>query len=123
MHKRANDLIAQNKHVCVQYILSSFNEELNVSNKYLIGVYQQKNGEAMQLFDNWFEFGKFNKEQFFEKFPIEMGQKDIEKEFTRHEQWKEESGLRATPTILVNGYKLPDNYKIEDLRFFSDIKI
>jgi len=28
--------------------------------------------------------------------------------------------LRATPTILVNGYKLPENYKIEDLRYFTE---
>lgn len=117
MHKRVNDLIEHNKNICVQYILSSFNEELNVSNKYLIGVYQQKNGDAMQLFDNWFEVGKYNKEQFFREYPIEMNERDIDEEFTKHEQWKEKSGLRATPTILVNGYKLPDNYKIEDLRF------
>lgn len=123
MHKRVSDLINHNKDICVQYILSSFNEELNVSNKYLIGVSQQKNGEAMQLFDNWFEFGKYNKELFFEEFPIEMDKKDIEEEFTKHEQWKEKSGLRATPTILINGYKLPDNYKIEDLRYFTDIEI
>lgn len=29
----------------------------------------------------------------------------------------------GTPTIPVNGYKLPDNYKIEDLRFMSNIEI
>lgn len=28
------------------------------------------------------------------------------------------SGLRATPTILINGYALPDYYKIEDLKYF-----
>ena len=123
MHKRVNDLINNNKDICVQYILSSFNEELEVSNKYLIGVYQQKDGHAMQLFDKWFEFGNFNKDLFFEEFPVEMGIEDIEKEFVKHEQWKEKSGLRATPTILVNGYKLPDNYKIEDLRFLSNMKI
>ena len=123
MHERVNHLINHNKDICVQYILSSFNEELNVSNKYLIGVYQQKNGEAMQLFDNWFEVGKYNKEQFFEEYPIDMKEKDIEEEFTKHEQWKEKTGLRATPTILVNGYKLPDNYKIEDLRFLSNMEI
>ena len=27
--------------------------------------------------------------------------------------------LRATPTILVNGYQLPENYKIEDLKYFT----
>ena len=28
--------------------------------------------------------------------------------------------LQATPTILVNGHKLPDNYKIEDLKYFTE---
>jgi len=31
--------------------------------------------------------------------------------------------FRATPTILVNGYKLPDNYKIEDLRYFTEFNV
>ena len=37
--------------------------------------------------------------------------------------WKEKAQLRATPTILVNGYKLPENYKIEDLRYFTEFNI
>ena len=36
---------------------------------------------------------------------------------------KEKTQLRATPTILVNGYKLPDNYKIKDLKYFTEFKI
>jgi len=44
-------------------------------------------------------------------------------EFDLHEQWKEQSGLRATPTVLVNGYKLPDNFKIEDMHYFTNIEI
>jgi protein-disulfide isomerase len=47
----------------------------------------------------------------------------IEAEFQEHENWKAKTQLRATPTILVNGYKLPDNYKIEDLRYFTDVEI
>lgn len=49
IYNRVNDLISHSKDVCVQYILSSFNENLDVSNKYLIGLYQQKNGEGIQL--------------------------------------------------------------------------
>ncbi|GHU64853.1 hypothetical protein FACS1894123_10220 [Bacteroidia bacterium] len=29
-----------------------------------------------------------------------------------------DSGLSATPTILINGYKLPVDYRIEDIVFF-----
>jgi protein-disulfide isomerase len=49
-----------------------------------------------------------------------MSRPGIEAEFQRHKQWKEETKLRATPTILVNGYKLPENYRIEELRYFIE---
>jgi protein-disulfide isomerase len=29
--------------------------------------------------------------------------------------------LSATPTILYNGYELPENYKVEDLKYFIDL--
>ncbi|MDR3219419.1 MAG: hypothetical protein LBU22_10695 [Dysgonamonadaceae bacterium] len=47
----------------------------------------------------------------------------IETEFQKHAAWKEKSWLRATPAILVNGYQLPENYKIEDLRYFTEFTI
>ena len=123
MHKRINKLLEQNKHICVQYIFSSFNEDLEISNKYLIGSYFQKNGEAKDIYDQWFEKGKLNKEEFFKLYPIRTDTQEVIREFDLHEQWKEQSGLRATPTILVNGYKLPDNFKIEDMRNFTNITI
>lgn len=123
MHKRVIELIEQNKDVCIQYIFSSFGEDLDISNKYLIGVYQQKNGDLAQILDKWFEKGKNNKENFFSNFPIDFNDESIENEFFTHEKWKELSGLRATPTILFNGYKLPDNYKLEDLRYFTKLNL
>ena len=123
MHGRVDELLKKNKDVCVQYIFSSFNKELEISNKYLIGAYLQKNGEAKDIYDQWFESGKFNKEEFFERYPVDINIQEVIREFDIHEKWKEQSGLRATPTILVNGYKLPDNFKIEDMHYFTHIEI
>jgi len=119
MHKRMKEFIKQNNNVCIQYIFSSFDQSLDTSNKFLIGTYQQKNSESKKIYDEWFEVGKYNKEDFFKKYPVETNTVKIIEEFKLHEEWKEKSGLRATPTILVNGYKLPDNYKLEDMRFFD----
>jgi len=54
---------------------------------------------------------------------ILFGNPDVEAEFQKHEAWKEKTQLRATPTILVNGYKLPDSYKIEDLKYFTEFNV
>lgn len=43
-------------------------------------------------------------------------------EFNRHKAWIAVSQLGATPTLLVNGSKLPDNYQIEDSKYFTDLE-
>ena len=47
----------------------------------------------------------------------------IEIEFEKHEAWRKKSQLRGTPTVLVNGYQLPESYKVEDLRYFIDLEL
>jgi hypothetical protein len=122
MHARVENLLKETKgDVCVQYIFSSFNEDLSYANKYMIAVYMQKGRDtAMQILTEWFGQGKTLKERFFENLQLDMDDPAIEAEFHRHESWKEKTQLRATPAILVNGYKLPDNYKIEDMRYFTE---
>jgi hypothetical protein len=75
-----------------------------------------------QIFTDWFEKGKPLKEKFFDHLQLDITHPAIETEFQKHNTWKEKTQIRATPTIFVNGYKLPDNYKIEDLRNFTEFK-
>ena len=58
---------------------------------------------------------KYNANKFFSKY--EMNVSEVEKEHVRHKAWKERCGFNATPTILVNGYPLPEEYTVEDLEF------
>ena len=63
------------------------------------------------------------KESFFQDLNLDVTSPEIEAECQKHEAWKEKTQLRSTPTIVVNGYKLPDNYKIEDLRYFTELNV
>jgi hypothetical protein len=47
----------------------------------------------------------------------------IETEMKKHRQWRKKTSLMTTPAVLVNGYKLPDEYHLEDLTMIDDIKI
>lgn len=122
MHTRIEKLLQQSgNRLCIQYIFSSFSEQLNTSSKYLISAYLHHNLEqATVIIQEWFLSGKYSKEKFVKKYDLQIDNQ-VEKEFELHAAWRNYAHLDRTPTILVNGYQLPANYKIEDLRYFSSL--
>ncbi|MDR2585724.1 MAG: thioredoxin domain-containing protein [Prevotellaceae bacterium] len=125
LHKRLEELMQKMKNnISVQYFLSSFKEEWNTTNKYLIAAcLADDSGSGMYIFRDWFENGKALRDEYYKDWGLDIGDPEVEAEFLKHEAWKKKTQIRATPTVLVNGYKLPDNYKIEDLRYFTDFNI
>ena len=126
MNKRIVDIMQQvNSDISVQYILSSFSEDLNSTNKYLIAAFLNPTtgGTGEALLTDWFEKGKALRDDYFKGFSLDMENPEIEAEFLKHESWKTKTQIRATPTILVNGYQLPEAYRIEDLRYFTNLDL
>ncbi len=125
MHARMEKLLNANNSnsICIQYIFSSFNEKLIPSNQFLIATYfANKTDQTRNIYNQWFGGEKHNKDSFMKKYSYSLDEK-VKNELITHEEWKEKTKLQATPTILVNGYQLPDNYKIEDLKYFTHLDI
>ena len=74
-------------------------------------------------FDSWFASGKNNRDIYFDKYNEKIDSEAINQEYSKHILWREQNKLNTTPTILVNGYELPNNYVIEDLRYFLSLYI
>jgi protein-disulfide isomerase len=125
MHRRVEKFLQETQgRVCIRYIFSSFNSSLDFANKQLIAAYLQKERNKFEhIIADWFQKGKLLKEAFFNDLQLDMSNPAIEAEFQKHEAWIAKTQLRATPTILIHGYKVPDNYKIEDLRYFTELEI
>jgi len=124
MHIRIEKLLEHTNNLCVQYIFSSFFESLDSSNKFMIAAYLKNNMiRSQEIYTEWFQKGKLIKEDFFKKYNLDIESVAVEKEFALHKQWISETKIKATPTILVMGYKLPDNYKIEDLRYLKSLDV
>lgn len=123
MHKRIEELLKKNNNILVQYIFSSFSSELEVSARFLIAVYLQYSPlDRYTIFEKWFEKGKYDKETFFVKYPVNLNDNSVKEEFQRHKTWVERTKLSYTPFLLVNGYEFPDSYLVEDLVYFSDLE-
>jgi ABC-type bacteriocin/lantibiotic exporters, contain an N-terminal double-glycine peptidase domain len=119
MHEKINRLLIEtNSRFCIQYIFTSFSEELEISSRFLISIYHEYPNQAMQIFNEWFEGGKNKKEEMFSKYNFNRDK--FIQEFMLHKAWREKYKLITTPVVLVNGYRLPESYKIEDLRFITN---
>lgn len=120
LHKRIRRLLetVPPESVCIQYVFSSFHAELESSARFLIAAYRDCPDERQSIFDRWFDYGKDDRDAFFRHYDLDIDTDEVLGELERHKEWRRNMGFNATPVILVNGYKLPDCYKIEDLRFF-----
>ncbi len=102
---------------CIQYVFTSFNEELSVSAKFLIWAYIRNDEAAFLLIlDRWYKEGKYRKESFFQEYGFEPD-RQVEEEYARHYDFAMKNKIRSTPTILFNGYKKPEEYMLEDLLY------
>ena len=125
MHRRVEELLHKvGDKVGVRYIFSSFSEDLEISSKHLIAIYLNSSmDESEKAYTDWFKSGKYQKEDFFKRYPQNVAEHSVETELKHHKAWKEAAGLAATPTLLVNGYVLPRDYRIEDIPYFTEIDV
>lgn len=99
----------------IQYVFTSFNEDLAVTNRYLIGSYlSYEQNVAWDLYNRWYDGGFLQKEAFFDK-SFDANLKGIDDELDKHNRWKSETGFSATPTVLINGKPLPKEFSLDDM--------
>ena len=122
MHERIEkllDLCSDN--ICIQYIFSSFNEQLEDSSRYLIYCYDMNDIQASrEAFTKWYKGEKTNHEAITRKYSVQIHNEKVEEELIKHKEWRQRTKLMATPTILVNGFELPAEYEIEDLAMIAE---
>lgn len=127
MHRKIEKLLEDaNNQFRIQYILSSFNTTLNSSCEFFLYVNKKYVGdERNKIYDEWFEKGKYDKENFFKRYSFVIKDNTISEEYQKHIDWKEKTKLRATPTVIFDGYELPEMFfqEIDKLAFFTDLEI
>lgn len=120
MHQRLMKLIKENRDIKIQYIYSSFNEEVEASSLMLIAAYQQKSyDEALKILEQWYEAGRFTQEEFIKGTGLDIYHSDVLEEYSKHSKWKKVTGIEPTPTIIYKGHELPSFYSVEDFIYLD----
>ena len=125
MHARIEKLMEEETDkMCIQYIFSSFNDDLKNSNRFLIATYFQKDELTTKaIYNKWFKWGRLQTQSFMNEYCVDLTTQQVNDELKKHELWKMKNKLNRTPFILFDGYALPEQYEIEDMINFFDIDI
>lgn len=78
--------------------------------------YPNNKGVIKKALDDWYNTKKKDYEVFSKKYPMNGELDNHWDKIKLMEDWCKEESITHTPTIFVNGYKLPKEYNIDDLR-------
>lgn len=78
----------------------------NLENKELVG----------RSLNDWYNSKSKNYENWAVKYPVDLND-GLAQVTEKQNAWCELAEITFTPTILVNGYKLPEPYKLEDVKY------
>lgn len=109
--------------IAIQYIFTPFSFETDESCRFLIAVYLSKKYNAEKIYNEWFNVGKNSPKDFYSKYPVDINNKNVIEEFQRQQAWSKKYKFHYTPIVFVNGYELPEDYIIDDLKYFTNLVI
>lgn len=74
-------------------------------------------GRKLLALKEWYEQAEKNFDTWAQKYPIDSRRKDWVSITNEHNDWCLLANIEVTPTLFIDGYHLPKQYQLEDLRW------
>lgn len=126
LHPHLESLLQKaSENLAVQLILFPFiSKEIEESCRLFIYLSQTLDLKGFHSFlRKWYASSKKEKEAYCKQYSLNLNTEFVNQEIVKHKQWLQETRIIATPTVLFDGYLLPEKYQLEDLSFFTDINL
>ncbi len=118
-HPELEELVSKGK-INLQILFTAHADENDMRRKpvshFLALDAQGDKGRVHEALDDWYNAGKMDYDSFASKYPLngELEKHNVKIEAMR--QWCTIENITHTPTIFINGYELPKEYSVQDLK-------
>lgn len=120
-HVELEHILKQNNDIKLKVIYITRNNEFDKGRfvvKHLLAIAGEGNTNKTQsALDDWYLNVEKDYDLFATKYPMNGQLKEQETKIEAMSQWCDITDVTHTPTIFVNGFKLPENYKTEELKY------
>ena len=122
LHPILEDLITNNININLKIIFTTSNDDFEAAKivKHFLSVQAQGKVKSQKALDDWYLADIKDYNQFALKYPVDISQaseKQQEKHVDAMATWCIEAEITHTPTIFINGRRLPETYNIEELKY------
>ncbi|MBY0477001.1 MAG: thioredoxin domain-containing protein [Chitinophagaceae bacterium] len=121
-HPEMHELLHANDDLKVQILFTATAVQTDRRSKpvkHLLAIAEKKDQQLTeQALDDWYLSETKDYEVFASKYPMNGELKKQDGKLEAMNSWYDEVKIEFTPTFFVNGYQLPDNYTITDLKYF-----
>jgi protein-disulfide isomerase len=119
-HPVLEEIITHNPDYNLRIIFNASNHVLDktaVVVRHFLAVAEKGDAKKTEMaVDEWYRSEKKNYEDFAAKYPMNCELKLQDHKIEAMSRWCQDTGVTYTPTIFVNGRRLPETYSVEELK-------
>jgi uncharacterized membrane protein len=119
-HLILDEILHSNNNIKVRLIFIASNakdDKRGIAARHLLAINEKQDNLLQQALDDWYLADKKDYEAFAIRYPMNGEVKQQENQIEKMKEWCKEAEITYTPTIFLNGKRLPENYKVEELKY------
>lgn len=116
MHNQITDIIVK-KNVHIKYVFTTFGLENDDICKILIYSYEKSPEFFTNTLSEWYNEGRLNPDCFIRKYQFCVKNSNLSILYDKHKKFVTDNNILKTPTVLYNGFELPEEYSVGDLLY------
>ncbi len=120
-HPVLDEIVHHNENVKLKLIFTATNDKddrRGIAARHLLAINANNNSlQTKQALHDWYLSERKDYDVFAAKYPLNGELKKQEIELEKMKEWCKEAEISFTPTLFINGYRLPADYKLEELKY------
>lgn len=78
---------------------------------------QNSESDYLRFLSDWYAKGRHQKENYYKRYRLNPNDKEMLANFHAQNEWVRRNTISSTPTVLINGYLLPEEYDLKDMPY------
>ena len=119
-HKLLDELLAQRSDIQARVVFTANNTDGDITtpiSRHLVALNELKDEiKIKQALNDWYEQKQKNYATWASLYPVILNDV-VHSKIDKQHDWCQMAAVVATPTLLLNGYRLPDLYQLTDLKY------